>query len=182
MLYTVDDTKTTEDGKAGNNVDEKKGLLDLPAEIWSNICRLAVENERPIDIKVRKMDDARIRAPQPAITRVCRCTREECLLHYYNVNTFYDRSPTTEGQLTWLTRIGKTNREALGRFYFPSPKRHHTSELFEELFLGEDTKMRLHDASSEEHQAFFPSTEPGSFFCCSGCYRLFRTEMEEGHA
>ena len=77
----------------------KTSLLDLPPEIWSKICKLAVEEQTPIKIFTAPDDwhgniasegkSGIVKANQPPITLVCRIIREDCLDHYYKSNIFY---------------------------------------------------------------------------------------------
>ena len=93
-------------------------LFDLPPEIWTKICKLAVEYKGPILINSMPcLDEAahqlgygfgsshrieskrctthtkcsaeRDRLQQPGITRTCHAIRQECLAHYYENNLFY---------------------------------------------------------------------------------------------
>lgn len=89
-------------------------LLDLPAELWSRICKLAVIYNQPIVVLASKpapyilsgSEDEydpnyevtvspsehsiqRSMLLQPPITRVCRAIRAECLSTYYSSNIFY---------------------------------------------------------------------------------------------
>ncbi|KAK5691494.1 hypothetical protein LTR97_011487 [Elasticomyces elasticus] len=59
-------------------------LLDLPDEIWSRICRLAVSDGDTILLKDYTPPKVFAQAvSQPPITRVCRVIREETLGQYY---------------------------------------------------------------------------------------------------
>lgn len=62
------------------------GLLDLPPELWANICKLVVQETRSIILKPGKHCPVVVR--QPGITKVCRAIREESLPHFYRENQF----------------------------------------------------------------------------------------------
>ncbi|KAF2480469.1 hypothetical protein BDY17DRAFT_193449 [Neohortaea acidophila] len=66
-----------------------RGLLDLPPEIWSKICKLAVKDDSPVLLKPGSphYENPTV-VRQPGITRVCRRIREECLPEFYRVNHF----------------------------------------------------------------------------------------------
>ena len=106
---------------------KKKGLLDLPPEIWSKICKIAVSWDIPIDVilgsvpclnipeytRTRDGREYRGRAParaimQPSITRVCRSIRKECLSHFYETNVFRIRAYDTTRWKAWLDIIGES--------------------------------------------------------------------------
>lgn len=62
------------------------GLLDLPPEIWSQICKLAVECDYLVLLKPGKYRPIIVR--EPAITHACRRVRQECVPHIYRANHF----------------------------------------------------------------------------------------------
>lgn len=112
--------------------ERQHGLLDLPPEIWSKIVKLAVVYDSPLKIntmpiKVNVRNQCRkvikVAVNEPGITRVRHNIREECLRHFYKVNTFYHY--TTNGNTRRLSKwldcidrlLGKRNIEALGEVY-----------------------------------------------------------------
>ena len=109
------------------------GLLDLPPEIWSHICKLAVLYEEPIMIMAVKgpyrrslggrfcslteLCQQRKMLTQPGIPRVCRAVREECLSTYYSSNFFYgDNYRIDAATKEWLNVIGSKSRIGLRQF------------------------------------------------------------------
>ncbi|KAK4612296.1 hypothetical protein CLAFUW4_13450 [Fulvia fulva] len=102
-------------------------LLDLPAEIWSKIGKLAIDNTTTLtasNIKCLKpqyhgrSSYDRSAAIQPAITRTCRALRYE-LLHYYYRTTIAIHTKDGEDALEldaigdWLRSIGAVNRRCV---------------------------------------------------------------------
>ncbi|KAK4892509.1 hypothetical protein LTR27_008973 [Elasticomyces elasticus] len=75
------------------NVEEETyfPLLDLPAEMWSYICRLAVAQPSPIMLDGNSMsrDLFRSLVVQPAITQVCKSIREETIGTFYSSTFVY---------------------------------------------------------------------------------------------
>lgn len=131
----------------------KTGLLDLPPEIWSKICKLAVESNAP----VKAFGDTRRRhypktpeehfiaancreweyvVCEPAILFTCRAVREERLIHYYETNTFY--APRREMNLRyierWFNAIGDAGRAGVRGIYY----RTHLKETFLVTFEGRE--------------------------------------------
>ena len=134
----------------------KSPLLALPPEIWSYICKLAVKYDEPINIlaimrkpylrctgeeqyrcSAEELKKHRSMLAQPAITRVCRAIRKECLPHFYKTNLFYSYSFVDSGQDYdllysmvnlpveyayyldfWLEAIGPDNRAFIERLYY----------------------------------------------------------------
>ena len=92
-------------------------LLDLPPEIWSRICKLAVTNTDPYWLNSKAV--GRRAFVQPSITCTCHTTREECLPHFYKVNLFlaYFGGHQQDLASSWLGAIGKKNRSSLQRLY-----------------------------------------------------------------
>ncbi|KAK4957167.1 rRNA-binding ribosome biosynthesis protein rpf2 [Elasticomyces elasticus] len=82
-----------EDGGAPLSVGKKTtGLLDLPAEIWTQIGREVVTSEDPIALEPNYTDGhyrMRRNVLQPGITRVCRILREELLPIFYANHSIY---------------------------------------------------------------------------------------------
>ena len=71
---------------------EQFRLMDLPAELWSRICRLSVVRDEPTCLypylRGREFED---RVRQPGITRVCKVIRAETLgVHYANAFVYKD--------------------------------------------------------------------------------------------
>lgn len=66
------------------------GFLDLPPEIWSKICKLAIKCDYPVLLRRGKNGGKKgpVVVRQPGITQVCRRVREECLPHFYAANEF----------------------------------------------------------------------------------------------
>ena len=99
-------------------LNQKRSLLDLPAEIWSKIGQLVIQNAEICD--ANDIVIARRCPPrQPAITRTCNALRSELLPLYYRHRVEL-RLPSFvfPGDLDedlrpvgkWLRAIGPTNR------------------------------------------------------------------------
>ncbi|KAK3661620.1 hypothetical protein LTR56_000108 [Elasticomyces elasticus] len=84
-------------------------LLELPAEIWSQIARSAVTSDEPIRLcsyGCPKSLQHRTQGTPPAITQVCKIIREEILSTFYLANTFtsydYGDRPADKRLVRWL--------------------------------------------------------------------------------
>ncbi|KAK4610494.1 hypothetical protein CLAFUW4_14199 [Fulvia fulva] len=110
-----------------------RGLLDLPAEIWSHVGKLAIDASPVIDNEAvehctvshqQTRHSARqgLRVYQPPITKVSRALREELLPYYYQTKIciWWDMCSILNKRhlLGWLKAIGEDNRRNLGGFYF----------------------------------------------------------------
>lgn len=161
-------------------------LLDLPPEIWSKICKLVVERDRPINVYrflfstpsqlgVAKRSNV---ITQPRITKVCRAIRHECLPHYYKVNAFYSWHPSgsvRSAQLLekWLTAIGRTNRVVLTTVFFLV----HVDSPKERLLDLGDGKARVRELPTEEHQELAKTME--QIWRQHPVYDIHRLEIKE---
>ncbi|KAK4611483.1 hypothetical protein CLAFUW4_12813 [Fulvia fulva] len=111
---------------AGDKTTKKKrGLLDLPAEIWSKIGKVVID-ETPLftdsDISPDYIMDWSDNNTEvlPRISLACRALREELLPYFYEKNVFLCfMSPNVEGTEKYedvgrfLRAIGKENRTSL---------------------------------------------------------------------
>ncbi|KAK5695744.1 hypothetical protein LTR17_024428 [Elasticomyces elasticus] len=89
----------------------RSGLLALPPELWSQICRLAVVHDLPIE-SMGSMNRREIQeiVQQPAITRTCRTIRKESIDAFYsNTFIFADDGPTLN-LWAWLQLVSKYSR------------------------------------------------------------------------
>ncbi|EMC93655.1 hypothetical protein BAUCODRAFT_37356 [Baudoinia panamericana UAMH 10762] len=95
-------------------------LLNLPAEIWTQIIALAVIYKDPITItRSSRVKDQQELVRQPAITRTCRVLRLEALPLFYRHNTFEGwHVHHVQCPRDWLVAIGDANRKAMGSFRF----------------------------------------------------------------
>lgn len=101
-------------------------LLDLPAELWSRICKLAVIPDHDLEVQSygfglkRKILAAHAHRTlqQPSITRVNRAVRSEVLPFFYQSATFTLTGLTSRGfYKPWLLAMGKQNRASLRNLY-----------------------------------------------------------------
>ena len=84
-----------------------RGLLDLPPELWSHICHLALLSDEPVPLASSYISSKNFRLygiSTPAITQVCRVIREElgCLDGYCTKHDFIhthesDLGPSVRG-------------------------------------------------------------------------------------
>lgn len=155
-----------------NIAAKKTGLLDLPPELWSRICKLAVEREGALRafavIRKRhnpKTPEEAARAlncresefvvRQPALLFTCRAIREECLPHYYASNTFYTVGSKMSPEYIerWLNSIGEPGRNAVGGIYQVAAGPNWLVEVKSaESLRGWEFKYRR--CSDEEKQGF----------------------------
>ncbi|KAK5677489.1 hypothetical protein LTS10_010061 [Elasticomyces elasticus] len=78
-----------DDGDVDLNTENPFRLLDLPDELWSRICRLAIAQAEPIFLPEsfwRKGFKEAVRPPP--ITSVCKIVREELLDEFYSTTSF----------------------------------------------------------------------------------------------
>lgn len=103
------------------NTNKRASLLDLPAEIWAQIGRLAIDATPQLDRSaVTPWEACKGGSParQPAITRTCRILRQELLPYYYKTRvqmTIYAglvSDPESDVE-RWLQAIGHENRLSL---------------------------------------------------------------------
>lgn len=99
---------------------ESSSLLDLPTEIWTYICELAVIEDAPISIfssMCPKRNERKVM--QPGITRTCRAIRTHALPVFYQQNSFIaSQSISMTSQIVrWFKAIGWTNRSQLQHLY-----------------------------------------------------------------
>ena len=116
-------------------------LLDLPVEMWTHICQLAIS--RPEPIKVFNKLCPRLNAAavaQPPITRTCKLIRAETLPLFYEKHIFLvHRQNSMPRQLcAWLLAIGPTNRAHLRHLYSMSTSSSLTEHI-EQQFDWEDS-------------------------------------------
>ncbi|GAB1731420.1 hypothetical protein NU195Hw_g1130t1 [Hortaea werneckii] len=95
-------------------------LLDLPPELWTRICTLAILD--PADITIKQAAYPKLvclQTLQPSITRTCRALRSECLPLFYKLVNFIilDEYADVEGIVKWLRSLGKRNRQRFRRLY-----------------------------------------------------------------
>lgn len=161
------------EGVEAESTKKKKGLLDLPTELWIRIVKLAVEFEEPIDITVRSEGSA-ISKTEPGITAVSHKIRSECLLHYYSNNIFYchgsykqgsyrgyfgtnamwrNYAPRARRELShlhdWLEAIGRETVEVLQTVYYVNST--PTSFGEEYIKLRGQGRIRVRPVSREEY-------------------------------
>ncbi|KAI7209592.1 hypothetical protein KC333_g8651 [Hortaea werneckii] len=95
-------------------------LLELPPELWTRICTLAILD--PADITIKQAAYPKLvclQTLQPPITRICRALRSECLPLFYKLVNFIilDEYADVEGIVKWLRSLGKKNRGRFRRLY-----------------------------------------------------------------
>ena len=122
------------------NDDQHPSLLELPPELWSYICALAVIEDSWIHAWDSDSTAAVAQAfGQPPITRVCRTLRAETVPAFYARNVFCVSVPTHE--------IGVVYVDALGRWIdmlMQTGSRRHVSELRIRVpYSGSLTCLRL---------------------------------------
>lgn len=154
-------------GKGGDSVIVLEGadkhlefsrFLDLPPELRNHIYEYAFTNETPFS-------EALCRPRQPAITRVCRTLRAECLELFYASQTFVvhiirypyherERLPIAAADRLWLKAIGTKNVSAIRAIIFAEfisereiyPSQHLSFPLTQVRF---DVLLRSATASKE---------------------------------
>lgn len=102
-------------------------LLDLPAEIWSEIGRLVIDNTTPVRPSYSGCENfctCRKWPPpqQPAITQVSRVLREELLPYYYATKVTISVSLDHYATDKWLSAIGERNRRHVTGLTIVGPK------------------------------------------------------------
>ncbi|KAK3661616.1 hypothetical protein LTR56_000104 [Elasticomyces elasticus] len=84
-------------------------LMELPPEIWINICRLAAAHTKTIILDAEKLSPRMFQdmVMQPAITRVCHVIRNETLNAFHLTKFVYlDNICADDTSLwTWLGRV-----------------------------------------------------------------------------
>ncbi|GAB1743694.1 hypothetical protein NU219Hw_g618t1 [Hortaea werneckii] len=95
-------------------------LLELPPELWTRICTLAITD--PADITIKQAAYPKLvclQTLQPPIARTCRALRSECLPLFYKLVNFFilDEYADVEGIVKWLRSLGKRNRGRFRRLY-----------------------------------------------------------------
>ncbi|KAF2773401.1 hypothetical protein EJ03DRAFT_131248 [Teratosphaeria nubilosa] len=124
-------------------------LLDLPPELWSNICKLAVLSEDTIVFELAKpRSQNQIAVGQPSITQVCRLLRAEALPLFYALNVFrvQDEDDGTEASSRlqcWLRGIGLKNRGYLRKVEVFAPYDITDSKEFFAIGAEEDGNVKL---------------------------------------
>ncbi|KAK3661617.1 hypothetical protein LTR56_000105 [Elasticomyces elasticus] len=79
-----------DDGDVDLNAENPFRLLDLPDELWSRICRLAIAQAEPIFLPESFWPEEYKEAVcPPPITRVCKIVREEVLDEFYSNTAFH---------------------------------------------------------------------------------------------
>ncbi|UJO23814.1 uncharacterized protein CLAFUR5_12682 [Fulvia fulva] len=112
-------------GTEASDEQPKRSLLDLPAELWSKIGKLAIENspffrtssldEPDFDLIAQEKWQRMLRLHQPAITRTCRALREELLPYFYQQRVIMNEAPFASWEHVhrlgqFLRAIGRDNR------------------------------------------------------------------------
>ncbi|KAK5738348.1 hypothetical protein LTR17_006067 [Elasticomyces elasticus] len=133
--------KETENGEQVVESEEEvvtcSPLLDLPAEIWSYICRPAAAQPGSIMLDANSMSRELFQSlvVQPPITRVCKSVREETISTFYSFTFVYTEETNgveePDGNLwAWFKCIRPQHGDYHPAGHVPNLTIHHISHNF----------------------------------------------------